>query len=195
MKLGALLAAAIGCGAVNSAGAATNLLTNGGFENRNFTGWTLAGDTSSTGVACPVGGSPDVAEGSCSAYLSTFTTGGSLSQSFATTIGGKYTLSFEGLFNGDIPSSFSVTVNGTTPLSFVNPLTTVYQTFVLPFTAVSSSTTLAFSFRDDPGFEYLDNVSVTAAVPEPTTDALLFAGLGMIGFMSRRRGAKPRDRR
>jgi hypothetical protein len=33
---------------------------------------------------------------------------------------------------------------------------------------------------------YLDNVSVSA-VPEPETYAMLVAGLGMLGFMGRRR--------
>lgn len=36
----------------------------------------------------------------------------------------------------------------------------------------------------------IDNVSVTAAVPEPETYALLLAGLGMLGFMNRRKAAK-----
>lgn len=36
----------------------------------------------------------------------------------------------------------------------------------------------------------LDNVSVTAAVPEPETYALLLAGLGLVGTIVRRRKAK-----
>jgi hypothetical protein len=36
----------------------------------------------------------------------------------------------------------------------------------------------------------LDNVSLVAAVPEPETYALMLAGLGVVGFMARRRQAK-----
>jgi hypothetical protein len=35
----------------------------------------------------------------------------------------------------------------------------------------------------------LDNVTLTAAVPEPETYAMLLGGLGLMGFMERRRKA------
>ncbi|MEG1329583.1 MAG: FxDxF family PEP-CTERM protein, partial [Janthinobacterium sp.] len=36
----------------------------------------------------------------------------------------------------------------------------------------------------------IDNVSVMAAVPEPETYAMLLAGLGLMGFLRRRKAAK-----
>ncbi len=66
---------------------------------------------------------------------------------------------------------------------------TDWSTHSMSFVADSSSVT--FQFKDvNPttnGFDVgLDNVSVTA-VPEPETYALFMAGLGLMGFMARRR--------
>ena len=36
---------------------------------------------------------------------------------------------------------------------------------------------------------YLDNVSVTTAVPEPESYAMMLLGLGLLGFMARRKTA------
>jgi hypothetical protein len=36
----------------------------------------------------------------------------------------------------------------------------------------------------------LDNVTISAAVPEPETYAMLLAGLGLLGFAARRRKLK-----
>ena len=57
---------------------------------------------------------------------------------------------------------------------------------VYTFQAVATGSTV-LSFRGATGsVASLDNVSITA-VPEPETYAMLLAGLGAIGFMSRRR--------
>ena len=51
---------------------------------------------------------------------------------------------------------------------------------VLTFTAMGTSNSFGAS---------IDNVSVTAAVPEPETYAMLLAGLGLMGTIIRRRKA------
>jgi len=53
----------------------------------------------------------------------------------------------------------------------------------------TGSDTIAFSFRNDPSYYNLDNISVSAVapVPEPATWAMMLVGLGAIGFMARRR--------
>ena len=57
------------------------------------------------------------------------------------------------------------------------------------FTADAGSMITGLTFDDSPdyaGFE-VANFSVTAAVPEPQTYALMLGGLGIIGFVARRR--------
>jgi hypothetical protein len=56
----------------------------------------------------------------------------------------------------------------------------------IDFRATSAAVTLSFTGATGNGYTYIDNVSVTA-VPEPESYAMLLAGLGAIGFMSRRR--------
>jgi len=55
------------------------------------------------------------------------------------------------------------------------------------FTAVSNTTSLYFTANNNSGFAGVDNVSLTTAVPEPESYAMLLAGLGAVGFVSRRR--------
>lgn len=56
--------------------------------------------------------------------------------------------------------------------------------------AVSGDTLLTFTFRNTAAKYHLDNVSVTV-VPEPETYAMMIAGLGLLGFVARRRLKSP----
>jgi hypothetical protein len=62
----------------------------------------------------------------------------------------------------------------------------VWTQHFIDFRATSASVTLSFTGATANGYSYIDNVTVTA-VPEPESYAMLLAGLGAIGFMSRRR--------
>ena len=60
---------------------------------------------------------------------------------------------------------------------------------------IADSSSVTFQFKDvnptTSGYDIgLDNVSVTA-VPEPETYALFIAGLGLMGFVARRRKNDP----
>jgi uncharacterized membrane protein len=161
-----------------------NLIVNPGFETGDFTGWTIGGnnDPLSFGVQC--GGGSLVKEGSCSAYSSAIGTPVTFSQSVATTVGQLYEVDFWALFDGGNASRFSATFGGTTLSNLTNPNGTLNFSRA-DLVATSTSTTLTFSLRDDPGFIFLDAVSV-AAVPEPEIFAMLGVGLAVLGLRRRR---------
>ncbi|MBL8315094.1 MAG: DUF642 domain-containing protein [Rubrivivax sp.] len=175
-----------------SAGAVTNLLSDGDFEsfdsmvaNGAYTkinagslgAWTVGGTSvdliqnaysAITNVSVDLAGSPGP---------------GSLSQSFMAVAGYVYTLTFDLANNGG--TQFQVTFGGTTT-SFVpsNPAVT----HVLTWTALAAGSQLV-KFESVAGGNsgpVLDNVILTA-VPEPETYAMLLAGLAVVGFVARRR--------
>lgn len=180
VTLGALMAAA-------SAQAA--IITNGGFETGSFAGWTQSGNTRSTSVS-----SNYEHTGTYGAKLGPVTTAGSLSQTFSTEVGGLYALSYwleVTNIGGFKPNSFSTKVGDNVLFSGTDISTQLYKQYTYDFVAAAAQTTLTFSFRHDPAYFGLDDVSVIAKsnVPEPTTGALL--GLGLLGFAaSRRKAAK-----
>jgi hypothetical protein len=173
---------------------AQNLITNGSFETSDFTGWTTGGNFEDTEVVSGAFYDYTGAEdGNFYAVLGPVGSDGTLSQTFSDTAGQQYNISFWIASVGDNPSDFSVTWDGTTLVSLSNPNTGANWS-ELTFSATGTgSDTLTFSFRDDPAYIGLDNISVTAqsgtSVPEPSSILLMGSGvLAMAGVIRRKLG-------
>jgi hypothetical protein len=180
--------------AFSTAAFAQNLVQNGGFETGDFSDWTLSGDTTLIGVCsistCPGGYMPY--DGTYSAYFGPVGDTATISQMIPTTPGDTLTLSFY-LANpdGGTPNYFGVSL-GTTSFSLTNfGVAFNWQEFTLSTVATSDETQLSFTFRNDPAYWFLDDVSVTqgasGTVPEPGTLVLFGSGLlGMAGVVRRK---------
>jgi VCBS repeat-containing protein len=129
-----------------------NLITDGGFDN-GLTGWSV---TAPNGVATTGAGSP--APGFQG--FSNSSTGGDLTQTFATVAGAHYELTFSSFDNINSGSNALrvIVAGGATTIG----LTQSFTVHVIDFVATSSSTTVDFNFTtvSGTGIIGIDNVDV-----------------------------------
>lgn len=174
-----------------SGAARADLVTNGGFETGDFSGWTTT-FTPAPGAMYVDDQPPH--DGTYGAY---FGYDGSISQTLATVAGSTYKISFwlqlEADANGASgPGAFSASFGSVVGTALLNPTEFGYTEFDFLATATGASTDLTFNFTQVPLFWDLD--SVTVALPEPGSFALLAAaGLAGAAASRRRRSASAPD--
>ncbi|MDP3855070.1 choice-of-anchor C family PEP-CTERM protein [Phenylobacterium sp.] len=202
IKTALLAAAALTCASA-SAHAATIL--NGSFEsgvapgtfttldpldNTSITGWTVGG----AGVDY-IGSYWIAADGDRSIDLSALS-GGSVSQTISTIAGVTYTVSFALAGNPDGPDEGKIavtSVSGSLPQIDIFSVTAAnthanmgWQTYTYTFKAFDSTSELTFaSATNTPYGPALDNVTISSAIPEPATWAMMIIGFGAVGGVAR----------
>jgi hypothetical protein len=158
------------------------LITNGGFETDDFTGWTATANDLIIGNNSSYAHSGQHAAwfGAGNASLTD-----TLSQTVATTIGKSYIFSYWVYSGNNSNYGFTASFGGTqlfttatTPL----PTSSTSEPFTLysfPVTATSTSSVVQFTGYNQISYDFLDDVSVVAA-PEPSQYAAF--GLGLVGL-------------
>jgi hypothetical protein len=171
---------------------AASIISNGGFEAGNFTGWSASGNVSiqkpgpTTALCC------ETSEGLF--YLNfnggNQVTNGQVFQVLATEIGTSYLLGFDfGKGGGAVgTAALNVAVEGnssllsTTVSDSTGGFPGEYSNFQFSFTADSSNTVLTFSDASDGTIDFdalLDNVTVEA---EPVSEPFTILVTGLVGF-------------
>jgi hypothetical protein len=179
------LAVVASCAATASA---ASLVVNGDFQTGTFSGWTVNQTTNNPWRIASSGSNFYASDGCIGSPCITGPMPGQsyLYQDLSTVAGTSYTLNFDYSPGPGTPTELDVLFGSTVATDLLNvPNSTVTYSFTL--LATGSTTRLEFLGRQDPSFDFLDNISVTSGVPEPSTFVLVGSSmLGLAGVIKRR---------
>jgi len=163
-----------------------NLLTNGGFETGDFTGWSGGGVNVGNYINYPYGPSAStVHSGNYGMQFGAVGHETDIEQVIGTTAGTTYDVSFWVNILDGATNEVTAFANGNAILDMFDPTVGLgWQYESASFVATGPTSTIAFGFRQDPGWSAFDDASVEA-VPEPATLAAL--GFGALALVRRRR--------
>jgi hypothetical protein len=181
-----------------STAGAQELVTNGGFDSGDFSGYTLSGcSTAPAGWDVAYGVSAGQFVTNPYAYFrcdnNQYTI---MTQYLATTPGQLYNISFSGAntASNGAGNSTRILFGGTTVFDqALNTGSYTWTAFTTTGVATSESTALQFEIYNNPAQTFIDDISVSAAtgtstVPEPSSLALLASGLvGLVPVVRRSR--------
>jgi len=166
--------------AVPAAASAQNLVINGGFETGDFTGWTAASESYLEQVRDTYAASGTYA-GEIAGYAYNPDT---LTQQIATGAGQVYHIQFDYLWDitePDTLNSLTLSWNGDQIFGQANVVDNSYVWHHFDgLVTGTGSDQLQFAAANDPGYAWVDNVSLSAA-PEPAAWAMMVAGFGLVG--------------
>lgn len=180
--------------AICSQAQTVELVTNGGFETGDFTGWDHTAIFAGPGPGFFYGINVGSGGHSGTACINIFgDTAGSVTQTLTTTPGMSYQISLwatggdggGGTFDGGASGLIFAKIDGNDVISASNQQMDnafhIWKQFDSSFTATSASTTLVVGAKNTYWNYLIDDISVTS-VPEPSTYGLV-AGVTILGFV------------